>query len=137
MDFFDCNSNLNLIYGNLFANSDFLTELIVFNLPWLPGKNMEGLDSAIYYESDLFPDFFKEAAKRLAPNGKIVLLFSNLAQITKVCKRHPIEEEIKKGGRFKKDLLLTKKVKSASKKTKREQNWRSAECVELWVLAHK
>jgi len=131
-------SNLTLIHGNLFANIDTSTELIVFNPPWLPAKqNIEGLDEAIYYGTNLFPDFFKEAKEHLEPNGKIVLLFSNLAQITLLGKSHPIKEEIAKGGRFKKELLLKKSVKPSSKRTRRDQNWRSSEVVELWVLSHK
>ena len=70
-------SNLNLIHGNLFANCDILTELIVFNPPWLPAiHNTKGLDKAIYYKSNLFSDFFREAKKNLKSNGRIVLLFS-------------------------------------------------------------
>ena len=131
-------SNLELIHGNLFANINTSTELIVFNPPWLPAKqDIKGLDNAIYYGPELFPDFFKEAKKFLKPGGKLVLLFSNLAQITNVSESNPIEEEIAKGGRFKKELLLKKIVKPASKKTKRNQNWRSSEVVELWVLVHK
>ncbi len=129
--------NLHLIHGNLFADYDTPTELIVFNPPWLPAKHdTEGMDKAIYYDADLFSSFFKAAKNMLKPNGKIVLLFSNLAQITKVSDSHPIEEELAKGGRFKKELLVKKSVKSASKKTKRNQNWRSSEQVELWVLGH-
>jgi methylase of polypeptide subunit release factors len=131
-------SNLELIHGNLFANCDTKTELIVFNPPWLPAKNnTEGLDEAIYYGPNLFIDFFEEAKKHLNPDGKIVMLFSNLAQLTNLGKNHPIKEEIAKGGRFRKELLMKKSVKPASKKTKRDQNWRSVEVVELWVLAHE
>lgn len=131
-------SNLDLIYGNLFANSDSLTELIVFNPPWLPAeRKIGGLDAAIYYNSSLFSDFFEKAKRRLKPDGKLVLLFSNLAQITNVCKFNPIEQEVDRGGRFKKELLVKKKVKSASSKTKRSQNWRPSESVELWVLVHQ
>ncbi|NOX48331.1 MAG: methyltransferase [Chlorobi bacterium] len=131
-------SNLDLIHGNLFADCDALTELIVFNPPWLPVKqDVEGLDEAIYYGPDLFPDFFEEAKKHLKPDGKLVLLFSNLAQITHMGQSHPIKNELANGGRFRKELLLKKSVKPASKKTKRDQNWRSTEVVELWVLEHE
>ena len=131
-------SNLDLIHGNLFANCIIPTELIVFNPPWLPAKqNIEGLDKAIYYDPNLFPDFFKEAKDNLKPDGKLVLLFSNLAQITNVTEGHPIVKEIAKGGRFKKELLMKKTVKPSSKKTRRNQSWRSSEMVELWVLGHK
>ena len=129
---------IEIDHGHLFAKWKQKTELIVFNPPWLPtSRDLERLDEAIYYNNKLFNDFFKEAKERLLPDGKIVLLFSNLAQITNVSEQNPIEKELAEGGRFKKELFLTKTVKPASKKTKRNQNWRSSELVELWVLTHK
>ena len=129
-------SKINLLHGDLFANSEVKTELIVFNPPWVPTSHpSDGLDNAIYYNKDLFPRFFAEATKHLKPNGKVVILFSNLAQVTNVSKINPIEEELTSGGRFQKELLLQKDVRLASKKTKRNQNWRAAEMVELWVLS--
>jgi len=114
------------------------TELIVFNPPWLIARHKleEGNDKAIYYEEDLFPRFFEQAEKHLALGGRIVLLFSNLAQIIGTDDFHPIKEELEKFDRFKKELLLQKNVKVASKKTKRTDS-RKNERVELWVLAHK
>ncbi len=129
------NSKIDLFFGDLFADCNIKTELIVFNPPWLPASdNIEGLDKAIYYNADLFPRFFREAEKHLEPKGRIVLLFSNLAQITQLSRIHPINEELKNGGRFEKEFFFQKKVKQASKKTRRNQNWRAAEMVELWVL---
>jgi len=128
-------SKIELIYGDLFANLHVQTELIVFNPPWLPAsQNLDEIDKAIYYDSDLFSRFFTEAKKQLQPNGRVVLLFSNLAQITKVADKHPIETELEKNDEFVKELLLQKKVRAASKKTRRDQNWRSEEMVELWVI---
>lgn len=128
-------SKINLIHGDLFANCNLKTELIVFNPPWLPAShNLEGIDKAIYYEVNLFPRFFAEAKKHLKAEGKVVLLFSNLAQITKVGESHPIEAELSGGGRFQKELFIQKKVRQASKNTRRNQNWRTSEMVELWVL---
>ena len=129
------NLKIDLIHGYLFADCNIKTELIVFNPPWLPAShNVDGLDKAIYYDADLFPRFFAEAIKHLKADGRVVLLFSNLAQITKVSESHPIEEELSDGGRFQKELFIQKKVGSASKNTRRNQNWRSSEMVELWVL---
>ncbi len=129
------NSKIDLIYGDLFADCNLKTELIVFNPPWLPAShNIDGLDKAIYYDKDLFPRFFAEAKKHLNANGRVVILFSNLAQITKVSKTHPIEEELSTGGQFQKELFIQKEVRPASKNTKRNQNWRASEMVELWVL---
>jgi len=128
-------SKIELIHGDLFANSNENAELIVFNPPWLPAsQNLDELDKAIYYNSELFSRFFAEAKKHLQPNGRVVLLFSNLARITKVDDTHPIETELAEGGRFEKELFLQKKVRSASKRTKRNQTWRAEEMVELWVL---
>ncbi len=113
------------------------TELIIFNPPWLPQtQNSGGLDEAIYYDKNLFPAFFKGAKERLLPNGKLVLLFSNLAKITNVGTKHPIEDELSKGGRFQLERCFKKRVKNASKHTRRDQYWRSEEEVELWVLTH-
>ncbi len=128
-------SKIVLKHGDLFANYNLKTELIVFNPPWLPAThNLDRIDKAIYYDANLFPLFFAEAKKHLKKDGRVVLLFSNLAQITKVGKGHPIEEELSGGGRFQKELFIQKKVRSSSKNTRRNQNWRSSEMVELWVL---
>jgi len=131
-------SKIELLYGDLFAECDLKTELIVFNPPWLPASHdAEGVDKAIYYDKNLFPRFFAEAEKHLEPGGRVVLLFSNLARITNVSKIHPVETELSGGGRFQKELFLQMKVGEASKDTRRNQNWRTSEMVELWVLKLK
>ena len=126
---------LELSHGDLFADCNFSAELIVFNPPWLIAghKLEEGIDKAIYYDEDLFPRFFKEAKKHLAKEGKLVLIFSNFAQVVGTDDIHPIRKELAANDRFKKELLLQKKVKPSSKKTKRK-DWRKDEKVELWVL---
>ncbi|MDO6803642.1 50S ribosomal protein L11 methyltransferase [Wenyingzhuangia sp. 1_MG-2023] len=127
-----------LDFAPLFGKWEKPTELIVFNPPWLPQSyNLNRIDEAIYYDENLFPDFFEAAKKKLLPEGKIVLLFSNLAQITEVTQEHPIEKELAEGGRFQLEKCLKKGVKTASDKTKRDQHWRASEEVELWVLTHK
>lgn len=129
---------IELDFGHLFGKWEKQTELIVFNPPWLPASHeLDRIDTAIYYDEDLFPEFFTEAKKRLLPNGKLVLLFSNLGQITNVTKIHPIEKEIAEGERFRLELCTKKPVKAASKKTTRNQHWRSSEEVEIWVLVHR
>lgn len=129
---------IELDFGHLFGRWKKQTELIVFNPPWLPSlDNLDNLDEAIYYNEKLFPDFFLEAKERLLPEGKLVLIFSNIAQITKVAKEHPIKVELANGGRFQLERCFKKIVKTASDKTKRDQHWRSSEEVELWILTHK
>jgi methylase of polypeptide subunit release factors len=129
---------IEIDYGHLFGKWEKQTELIVFNPPWLPASHDLGrLDEAIYYNEKLFPDFFEEAKNRLLPEGRVVILFSNLGQITQVTKEHPIINELLHGGRFELEKCLKKAVKDASTKTKRNQHWRSTEVVELWVLKLK
>jgi len=128
-------SQIELVYADLFGAFYLKTELIVFNPPWLPASHdAEGIDKAIYYDDDLFPRFFTEAKKHLNSDGRVVLLFSNLAQITKLSINHPVELELANGGRFVKEALLKMKVGESSVKTKRSQHWRASEMVELWVL---
>ena len=129
---------IELDFGHLFGKWEKQTELIVFNPPWIPeSKHLDRNDEAIYYNKNLFPDFFASAKKRLLPEGKLVILFSNLAQITKVTKDHPIEKELAEGGRFQLEKFLKKRVKASSEITKRDQYWRATEEVELWVLTNK
>jgi hypothetical protein len=126
---------IEIDYGHLFGKWENPTELIVFNPPWLPAKQeLNKLDEAIYYNKELFPDFFAAARKRILPDGKVVILFSNLGQITKATKEHPIEKELHIGGRFILEKCYKKSVKKASEKTNRNQIWRAEESVELWVL---
>lgn len=128
---------IELDFGHLFGKWEKPSELIVFNPPWLPqSSELNRIDEAIYYNKSLFPEFFKEAKKRLLPDGKLVLIFSNLAQITNVTKIHPIENEIALGGRFKLEKLFKKPVKKSSSKTTRNTYWREEEKVELWILSH-
>lgn len=128
---------IELDFGHLFGRWEKQTELIVFNPPWLPEVlDSDSLNPAMHYNENLFPDFFAAAKKRLLPEGKLVLIFSNLAQITNVTTEHPIETELAKGNRFQLEKCYKKTVKAASSKTKRDQHWRSSEEVELWVLTN-
>lgn len=135
---FGFSDRLSLKHGDLFADSDFKAELIVFNPPWLIAKHQlaEGIDKAIYYEVDLFPRFFEQAKQHLEKEGKLVLLFSNLAEVVGLDDDHPILKELNTGNRFRKELHMEQSVKSSSKKTRRK-DWRKDEKVELWVLIHK
>jgi hypothetical protein len=47
---------------------------------------------------------------------------------------HPFEAELALGGRFQKELLVQKQVRSALEKIRRNQQWLGEEQVELWVL---
>jgi len=130
--------HMTLSYGDLFENCDVKADLIVFNPPWLPAKHHleEGIDKAMYYEEELFPRFFEQAKEHLAPGGKVVLIFSNLAEVVDEENTHPIIEELRKHKRFRKELHLRRDVRASSRRTKR-RDARDTEKVELWVLAAK
>lgn len=129
---------ITLNHGDLFENCDVKADVIVFNPPWLLAKHKleEGIDKAMYYEEDLFPRFFEQAQKHLSPEGKIVLIFSNLAQVVDDQSIHPIIQELQKNNRFRKELHLRRDVRASSKRTKRSDS-RDNEKVELWVLGNK
>jgi len=109
-------------------------DLIVFNPPWLAGKTHNALDLAMYYPEGLFERFFAAAEKRLAPKGRVVLIFSNLQQTKDRHHAHPVRSELEKGNRFKLAQRLEGKVGSASEKTKRRKRAPAKEIVELWEI---
>ncbi|WP_341221270.1 methyltransferase [Polaribacter atrinae] len=122
-------------YGNLFATIEKESELIVFNPPWLPSiSNEENIDEAVYYNKNLFPKFFAEASNKLAEGGKLVVLFSNAAEIKNLTKENPIEKELAKGIRFKLEKCLKKTIKPPVDKSKRNKKVTTLEEVQLWVL---
>lgn len=129
---------LTLNHGDLFENCDVKADVIVFNPPWLKAKHKleEGIDKAMYYEEELFPRFFEQAKQHLNPDGKIVLIFSNLSEVVDEESTHPIIEELRNNNRFRKDLHLRRDVRASSRRTKRTDE-RANEKVELWVLANK
>ena len=122
----------------MFDGCDMKADIIVFNPPWLLAKHTleEGIDKAMYYEEELFSRFFEQSLKHLSPDGKVVLLFSNLAELTDKESTHPIIEELQKNNRFRKELHLRRDVRASSRRTKRRDS-RENEKVELWVLTPK
>ena len=129
---------VTLNHADLFEECDVKADIIVFNPPWLLAKHKleEGIDKAMYYEEDLFSRFFEQAQNHLTPDGKIVLIFSNLAEVVDKESTHPIIEELQKNNRFRKELHLKRDVRASSRRTKRRDS-RENEKVELWVLAPK
>ncbi|MCC5906880.1 MAG: class I SAM-dependent methyltransferase [Balneolaceae bacterium] len=127
-------NRIHLMLSDLFETHNQKADLVVFNPPWLPAdKDIEGLDSAIYYEPGLFERFFDQAGDFMNDEGRLVLLFSNLAESEGLSDLHPVKKELTEQQRFKKIRLLKRKVKQSSKKTKRRDH-RKNEFVELWEL---
>lgn len=130
----DLENRIHLMLSDLFETHKQNSDLVVFNPPWLPAnKDIEGLDNAIYYEPGLFDRFFDQAGDYMNEMGRLILLFSNLAESAGVSDFHPVKIELAEQQRFKKIRLLKRKVKQSSKKTKRRDH-RKNEFVELWEL---
>jgi methylase of polypeptide subunit release factors len=131
-------NKMTLKHSDLFEGCDVKADVIVFNPPWLRAKHTleEGIDKAMYYDEALFPRFFEQAMEHLSPDGKIVLIFSNLAQVVDEESTHPIIEELQTNKRFRKELHLRRDVRASSRRTKRRDS-RENEKVELWVLSLK
>jgi methylase of polypeptide subunit release factors len=128
--------NLTLVHSDLFENCETKADLIVFQAPWLPARYEldEEVEKAMYYEETLFPRFFEQAVNHLNENGKVILIFSNTAELMNEKNSHPIIEELKTNKRFKKELQLKRDVRASSRRTKR-RDAKSKEKVELWVLS--
>lgn len=112
-------------------------DLIAFNPPWLPGERHVAVDAGSYYSPDLFPRFFAAAARRLASGGRLVLLFSNFAELVGLTAENPIAVELESGGRFR--LLSHDEKPAGTSGGRRTPPWlralRQQERVQLWELA--
>jgi predicted RNA methylase len=102
-------------------------DLIVFNPPWMQGAPLGLIDRALYFEPGLFERFFDQAAGRLAPEGRIAMVFSSVLQLVKPDLPHPIEAELARG-RLRLVQKLHRRVKSRGRRRTRER-------VEIWELA--
>ena len=128
--------NINPVMGEFFAGSVKQYDLIVFNPPWLPGISNSLIDKGVYYSDDLLEKFFEEAEKYLKPGGRIVLLFSNFAQLAGMTDQHPVETILNKSASF--SVVNVGKQKVAQGKSKKNKHWmstvREKEWVELWEI---
>lgn len=120
--------------SNLFEQIEEKADLIVFNPPWLPvNGEAVGLDMAIYYPEYLFERFFSSVPAHLNRDGKVVILFSNLAAVETEGAEHPVINELALNRRFQKSKLIKHKADQKSKKSKRRDH-RKNEYLELWEL---
>lgn len=128
---------ISLLQADLFDGCTDQQDLIVFNPPWIPASNNEftgGINDAVYYSnSSLFTRFFEHSVNFLKPDGVLVFIFSNFAEINQITNYHPVKYELETGNRFYLSGKSTMKVKAASRRTKRVDR-RKEEEVELWIL---
>lgn len=112
-------------------------DLIACNPPWLPGEQRVPVDAGSYYPPDLFPRLFAAAEQHLAPDGRLVLLFSNFAELAGLTDANPIARQIETSDRFR--LVSRREGAVAPPSRRRGQDWlyqlRQRERVQLWELA--
>jgi len=122
---------LDLHQGDLLAQVSVQADLIVFNPPWVQGEREGLLDQALVFDDDLLPRFFDQASQRLAPDGRVVVLFSNLIQLVQPHLAHPILQELEQD-RFELVQKLQRRVKPGVDARGRKRKTR--EKVEVWEL---
>lgn len=119
--------------GDLLPAEGPHANLIVFNPPWLVGPVESPLDAALYTEDPHLVDRFVEAAlPRLAPHGRLVVVFSNLIELVQPERAHPVRRLIEAGRVVEVDKLQ-RKARGAKKADGGRR--RTRERVEVWVLA--
>ena len=70
--------NIKVILSDLFSKVKGKFDLIIFNPPYLRGKPDRLIESA-YYDNGILIRFFEQAKKYLNKEGKILLLYSSIA----------------------------------------------------------
>ena len=120
--------------GDLLAGAEGPFDVIVFNPPWLRGDVDELLDQALHYEDPgLFERFFEQASASLAPDGRVVVVFSDIGRLVQPEVPHPLETELARG-RFTLVDKLRRKVRGAQMGGTRR---RTRERVEAWSFARQ
>ncbi len=117
---------IELQHGDLLGTDRGPIDLIVSNPPWMKGEVGRTLDLAMYFQDGFFERFFDQALQRLAPGGRVVLVFSNIIELSQPDVPHPIQTELDRG-RFRLVEKLTRRVKPLRRRTR--------EKVEVWELA--
>ncbi len=117
--------------GDLLEPNQTRADLIVMNPPWTQQTPTSLVDRALYYQEGLFERFFEQAEQHLAPEGRVVLLFSNLISLVQPEVPHPIQAELARG-RFSLVQTLNRKVKSTKNKVGKARS--TKEKVQIWEL---
>jgi SAM-dependent methyltransferase len=116
------------LHVDLLGNPRQPVDLVVFNPPWTQGTVRHPLDRALLFDDDLFERFFDQVDEHLAPDGRAVLLFSDLLRLVQPDVPHPIEAELERGR-----LRLVQKLRRRVPRTPGGR--RTRERVEVWELA--
>jgi SAM-dependent methyltransferase len=115
--------------ADLLGEQEETVDLIVFNPPWIAGRPEGMLDQALTFGPRLFTRFFDQALGRLKPDGRLVLVFSNVVQLLQPDVAHPVLAELERG-RYRLVQKMQRKVKPL-----KGSGRRTKEKVEVWELA--
>jgi len=124
--------SIDVMHGDLLCYNARKTDLVVFNPPWVMGETNSQLNQALFFEKGLFERFFDQAIDSLASHGRIVMVFSNIIELTQPDAPHPIKEELERG-RLKLTNLTQRKVKP--KRNEYGARRITKEKVQVWELA--
>jgi SAM-dependent methyltransferase len=106
-------------------------DLIVCNPPWSHGTPTDDLQAAQVFDDAFFPALFDQARRALAPNGRLVILFSDLIRLTQPEVEHPIDAALA-SGRWSSVQTLRRKVPAS--RTRSGRTRRTRERVEVHEL---
>ena len=123
---------VDLMCADLLEEVKSPVDLIVFNPPWMRGEIEGHLDEALFFQDpDLFRRFFEQSAARLNPQGRVVVLFSNIMELVQPAEPHPILRELERG-----QLRLIQKLHRRVKPTPGPNGElrKTRERVEVWEL---
>ncbi|CAJ1423415.1 unnamed protein product [Effrenium voratum] len=130
--------------SDLFDDLEGPFDLIVFNPPWVPRLSAHPKPAAAGdvvggndYPAELFPRLFEDAPKVLAPNGHLVILFSNYALCRGLVEESPLSAFAESSPWLRLEEVRTapveQKARSRSRQTRRDKAWgHNAHEVQLW-----
>ena len=127
-------SAIQVLEADLLGEGEEPVDLVVFNPPWTPGPVDNLLDRALHYDEGLFQRFFDQAHARVAANGRVVVVFSNIMRLVRPDLPHPIDAELERG-RFELVNEMIRRIKPAPRAPRPER--RTRERVEVWELRRR
>jgi len=126
--------NLTVGCGDLFASvpDGKHFDLVVFNPPWLPApsRNLSYLDCAVFAPADLLRRFLDGARRFNA--SKIVILFSDLAEVAIEGAENQVKRAIEDHGGF--EVVKVVEAENNKKRNKQNKKLQLRSSVQLWEI---
>lgn len=82
IDLYNLNNKIQVIKSDLFSNISGKFNLIIFNPPFFSKRPKTIIEKSVTdYKNSLINRFFKEVKNYLSPNGKIIMVVSNILNL--------------------------------------------------------